>query len=302
MRSITLWFKSVRDDTNFSPNWFLFIFFYRQAFLVGTEPRVQNYHTMDTENVVPAVSAPFSAKILATHTYHSISFYFIQVSCGNEKWHIWRRFNWIRSAYDALARNGTVTTTPFPSTGLFSGTDPESLKLRTESFQTMFDEWAAVLEKEFIRSFFSPVRQTLMIDEDMSVFSVISSLINEKLAFLDPLREGDCHTPSWNGHPVEALTHMELQIPGLVKILTEEEEETQVRLAINEIEAKKGYHQAGNPINPIRLEVFRLRLTELVTPLVQRHQSGAVADRVQKPGTNQETLEPEVVPTPQIVN
>jgi len=49
---------------------------------------------------------------------------------------------------------------------------------------------------------------------------------------------------------------------------------------------KKNYHQAGNPINPLRIEALRVRLTELVTPHMVRHRTSQASDRVQRVETN----------------
>jgi len=161
----------------------------------------------------------------------------------------------------------------------------------------MFDEWSdsRFISKPYLQSFFSPVREVLLFDEDMGVFQALTSLVSDKLVFLDPYHGGDKYAPVWKAgedQPVDALLHPSLQISGLVKVLTKEEEENQIRLAIHEIDAKKIYHNAGNPLNPLRLETLRARLQELVLPALQKQSSKGAAARVQKPGTNLPTEEP----------
>jgi len=199
------------------------------------------------ENAEASVFSPLiqidKATIVADHTLRSFSLYEIVITAENKQWTILRRYSWFRALHTQLLNEGITLEYEFPPMTYWIGKlDPEVVESRKKGLEVFLNRIIAnkeLLEKEYITSFFLPVRCfTTFIETNLNFRAIKES----RICFIDFLRENDTLHPQIKDSEVDydkqhLWQHIDLnQLQGFEKA---EEEILEIRKELLCLKRKK---------------------------------------------------------------
>lgn len=210
----------------------------------STNETEQNYE--DDDKVPTGV-------IVASHRLYSFTMFLIEITRGEETWHILRRYSWFLSVYEQLKQMKIDLPCEFPTKNwLSSSADEVCSESRKDGLQQFLDllQSESLSTHQCVASFLYPIRTLHALDEQTHGYKWKTS--TTRLYFMDPILEGDCITPRiLIGHGATSL----VPLYGLTTLNLESDEKIALRGAIQDSKKKK-----SNEIDRILIPSFAWRL------------------------------------------